>query len=897
MKEIFNKLLDKTKQLFLDIYKNKIAIIFEVVLILGSILFQNKITNFLKNSFAIEQNTFILIQNKLDVLYLVILSVYVVILYRLIKFNYKFSKYWYFWLVYTFFTYLIIRSREDLSFYTIIEPSIYYADVIFLIPFLTLIIFIRNFLSFDKETSNLYLKEDIPLDGSDKIHNERVVDEIVRAIKNFYPKKAFIIGINAKWGVGKTSFLNRLEKKLLKENKDLITLKFNVWQHQGENSILNNFFGILKDELSKFDQSANRSIQEYLNNLLSLDENVYGKGIKYVSGTLFPENSSIKSYYDKIKKMIIKTQKQFVVFVDDLDRLNKAEINETIRLLRNVADFSNVFFICGVDRGYIEDKGGFKLGYLDRFFNLEIDLPNQNEKTYLEILKGYIKETDEKVLTKDQKNSLLKTLVFSDIEDLKVDIKRSVFYTESNSSEISLVTLFDDKEEGSNVDEYEITPSLFFDSVRGIKRFYNKFIFNFQVLNDLSNVNVYDYVLFHLLIFKYPWFYDFFNEKMIPNWLLIENGNYFVLKSENEIKEISSFIDNDMEFKYMILILKELFDKKRRGERIRISEKRNLPIYLNNNIFGESLKYTDIIKSIDNFKIKELIQGLEGDSVEETIKDVKKEVIKIENLRSLEHIIEALNLINDGSIKAVTSEEVINIFGWAVGKDSEVNQESFKEYLDDKAFVKINSLLSGYLRDLNVHYSCDNKVSPRIASPYLVRQENGEVKEFELKIIDKGYVKNKLIKLFDEYLVEESDFQKKINQLQWLTEYYNQTLNFSLYYPEILESFKKNINENLNDFLKLGLSAHDFSFLGNIFNENGRASIKKKADEVSGETGNLTAKFEADLNKFLKDGLDTFILFLESKKNDDNYNPMESKVEEFIIGAKQYVEVNLKHSN
>jgi len=57
--------------------------------------------------------------------------------------------------------------------------------------------------------------------------------------------------------------------------------------------------------------------------------------------------------YDDINEIIEKIDRKLFVFVDDIDRLNKAEILETLRILRNIAGFKNVIFICGFDRDYV----------------------------------------------------------------------------------------------------------------------------------------------------------------------------------------------------------------------------------------------------------------------------------------------------------------------------------------------------------------------------------------------------------------------------------------------------------------------------------------------------------------------------------------------------------------
>src|SRR5690606_32689438 len=98
-------------------------------------------------------------------------------------------------------------------------------------------------------------------------------------------------------------------------------------------------------------------------------------------------------YFEKAKKSIVDIERKIVVFIDDTDRLNKKEIFEVLRLIRNTANFTNVFFIVAYDREYITRTITelFQPNvYLEKIFQLEISLPvvngNMPEKYLLELL-------------------------------------------------------------------------------------------------------------------------------------------------------------------------------------------------------------------------------------------------------------------------------------------------------------------------------------------------------------------------------------------------------------------------------------------------------------------------------------------------------------------------------
>jgi predicted KAP-like P-loop ATPase len=57
-------------------------------------------------------------------------------------------------------------------------------------------------------------------------------DAIVKMIKNSYPN--FTIGIFGEWGTGKTTLMKSIEKKIGKNDQDIITVWFDAWKYENE---------------------------------------------------------------------------------------------------------------------------------------------------------------------------------------------------------------------------------------------------------------------------------------------------------------------------------------------------------------------------------------------------------------------------------------------------------------------------------------------------------------------------------------------------------------------------------------------------------------------------------------------------------------------------------------
>ncbi|MBB6610509.1 hypothetical protein H7F15_05635 [Pontibacter sp. Tf4] len=203
---------------------------------------------------------------------------------------------------------------------------------------------------------------------------------------------ALAIGINGIWGSGKTSFSNLIKCYIDPHNR--IIIDFNPWSSTSPTKIIEDFFEQLIDAMAKYDPRLSKSISDYAKSLTSIDENSITKGLNSISDFLFNGNS--KSY-EEINESIGRLKKQIIIIIDDLDRLDKYEIVEVLRIVRNTASFNNVIYVVSYDRNYIEEA--IKLfnpynykSFLEKIFQFEFTLPKYDNSIYREMLITAIKE-------------------------------------------------------------------------------------------------------------------------------------------------------------------------------------------------------------------------------------------------------------------------------------------------------------------------------------------------------------------------------------------------------------------------------------------------------------------------------------------------------------------------
>lgn len=217
--------------------------------------------------------------------------------------------------------------------------------------------------------------------------------EIARLILHTPNKKSFAIGILGQYGSGKTSFLNLINLALGEEK--VLKISFDPWSAANPEMIRREFFDLLADKVAGVDMKMSSLIYSYGRKLASFD----GRSQSWFNWLgFFRSHGSVQSSgeYQQINNMLGATGHKLIVTIDDLDRLYPAEIIEVLKLIRNTASFSNVVYLVGYDREYVQSAIGTLNGsaadFLDKIFQLEIPLPKREQDDLLFSLKSNLKE-------------------------------------------------------------------------------------------------------------------------------------------------------------------------------------------------------------------------------------------------------------------------------------------------------------------------------------------------------------------------------------------------------------------------------------------------------------------------------------------------------------------------
>ncbi len=405
-------------------------------------------------------------------------------------------------------TYTFYRCTDnDWEFYSFtLYPFFKYTDIIWTFPFISLLRQVYQKPPKKKNEADAFfidkpIDPDKPdeLDELDELGYAQYTKVVADRIRSSHFKSSFAIGINGKWGIGKTSFMHLLKKDLKgndKFNDEIINIDFDPWKSNSPKAIIQDFFETFQEAIES--PLLSRVLTNYSDKLVSLDESSAAKTI-ISSINILKGAKSLKQVFDSVNSILEKTNKKIVIYIDDLDRLDKEEIIEIIRLIRNTANFHNTFFIVAYDRNYIvkalEDLNSYnKENFLEKIFQLEITLPY------------FKKQTLRNKLAKKLKQKL------SNEHDLYNHIEKSIVE-----------------------DDFYIFNYLneWLENMRDVTRLANAIVLNLTKIK--GEVEFDDFLRLELLKLKYPSVHSLLFKK--TEKLLISKGLYYQLKKENDDKE------------------------------------------------------------------------------------------------------------------------------------------------------------------------------------------------------------------------------------------------------------------------------------------------------------------------------------------------------------------------
>lgn len=683
---------------------------------------------------------------------------------------------------------------------------------------------------------------DEPLDNKndDKLNRYDFAENLADILLNHDYKKSLTIGLIGTWGSGKTSIINLALNQI--EDENIIKIKFDSWNFSTQNNLYEQFFKLLISEIEKreypdkfwfekkyiqlkkqwkksdipefkkfyfyYPRYAYYALRElfkynYLEHYYkeiksnsSINFGFRGLSYTYNNSSLNREYHAVSFLKKRCNDYINDLSYQFVIVIDDIDRMTDFEIHQIFILVKSLADFDNFVYIIPFDKEVVTNSlkkihSDSSTNFIDKIIQIPVIVPD-------------IKESD------------LDKNITEEIKPL---------YNEYFERNISISYEFDN---------LLIFIKPFIKNIRSLKKYHNTLNFYLKFIDDL---NINDYIILILIqTFEYSVYLILKDNKEI----LLGNKNNFVNDDEikNAVKKFWENIKNEAKissFDNLYMIIQYLFPilngkngfknyNQENNEKLdkfhNISSKNHFDKYFTLNLEDGEISPVVISKFIQLDTENEIFDILNSETKNNRLSSLLFQFkFFIEDIESnnIEYFIRALMKNGDQIYQNTTGIGIYNLFKQLFERlqSGNMRYNLLKESID---YENNTLVILEFLYTLSFDYGKDELGDYVIPENKMLISEK-QYDELEPLLIQKIKTQLKEKKLYNhpnlgiilarlKYLSQETNFEKYMPLIKTDEEY----LNF-------LKSFEYNLCLNDNStILKTSLNFNDMEELFEIKN-------------------------------------------------------------------------------
>ena len=254
----------------------------------------------------------------------------------------------------------------------------------------------------------------ISAEVDDKFQRYQFSKRIAETIVNRTGSESFAVGIYGAWGEGKTSILNFIRQELEPFKKEIVVFSFNPWRFTDEAALLTTFFNTLASEVENSIPNKDQKKHSYLpfprlreklsdwwnekrsplkTNTETIGEiigkygkivSILGAGESAVAIGKAISNVDIELLKKRFESLLKQHKKRIVIFIDDIDRLDRNEIHAIFRLVKLTGDFAYTTYVLSFDENMVSAAIGERFGsgdtkaglnFLEKIIQIPIKIP------------------------------------------------------------------------------------------------------------------------------------------------------------------------------------------------------------------------------------------------------------------------------------------------------------------------------------------------------------------------------------------------------------------------------------------------------------------------------------------------------------------------------------------
>jgi KAP-like P-loop domain-containing protein len=207
---------------------------------------------------------------------------------------------------------------------------------------------------------------------------------------------SLVIGLFGPWGDGKSSTLHLMEEALA-SHQNVVVVRFNPWLFQSEERLLSGFFATLAQSIGRSLPSRREEFGKLLKRygaVLSLASISLGGAIHIRPGDAAKGLGETLSTVEldelrrRLETFLEESGKRVVILIDDIDRLDRGEIQAIFKLVRLSASFNRTAYVLAFDDEMVAAAIGERYGagghaagrsFLEKIIQVPLHLPPPDE--------------------------------------------------------------------------------------------------------------------------------------------------------------------------------------------------------------------------------------------------------------------------------------------------------------------------------------------------------------------------------------------------------------------------------------------------------------------------------------------------------------------------------------
>jgi hypothetical protein len=237
------------------------------------------------------------------------------------------------------------------------------------------------------------LQSERPISGSkdDKLDRATFARRVAGVLSERPGSDSIVVGLYGQWGDGKTSALAMVKEALLAD-PSVVIVEYNPWFFSSNTEALTkSFFLTIGEALEQSGFFSKENIGGLLANYGGIIPKVGDAAKKLGEAMSVKALSGVRADVERILK---RHKKRVVVFVDDIDRLDRKEIQTLFKLVRLSGDFPYTSYVLAFDDSVVADALGEAYGdgngqagrrFLEKIIQVPLHLPPANGTTLREL--------------------------------------------------------------------------------------------------------------------------------------------------------------------------------------------------------------------------------------------------------------------------------------------------------------------------------------------------------------------------------------------------------------------------------------------------------------------------------------------------------------------------------